>query len=350
MNNYTDHLGNVRLSYTQDPQTGALAILEENHYYPFGLQHKNYNSDITKIDLLPQQNNEKGLKETAPPLLPLQNPGYMYKYNGKELQNEFGVEMYDFGARNYDPAIGRWMNIDPLAEQMRRYSPYNYAFDNPVYFIDPDGMAPIDPIKKILFNRSSGNTGSVSIDNNFRTLPASNQSWSGNSVTGSITKDRGSLVGRVKGVNTQYARYASVSTSQNKGQYFNAQGEIVDNIADASKLITSKYTKTETVSINEAGIGNEVSVSESISETTFDVVEVDGVLQLSFVDGHSDSVTKTKDISMASESLIETAGKVVSENKAKLDGDVRRIQYEKIDSDAENIFHDMVRESKQRVD
>ena len=140
MNNYTDHLGNVRLSYTQDPQTGALAILEENHYYPFGLQHKNYNSDITKIDLLPQQNNEKGLKEAAPPSVPLQNPGYMYKYNGKELQTEFGVEMYDFGARNYDPALGRWMNIDPLAEKMRRHSPYNYAFNNPIYFIDPDGM------------------------------------------------------------------------------------------------------------------------------------------------------------------------------------------------------------------
>jgi len=159
MNNYTDHLGNIRLSYTQDPQTGALAILEEQHYYPFGLQHKNYRAERqktarwavlanepacragkTKIDLLPEQNNEKGLKEAAPPTVPLQNPGYKYKYNGKELQNEFGVEMYDFGARNYDPAIGRWMNVDPLAEKMRRHSPYNYAFNNPIYFIDPDGM------------------------------------------------------------------------------------------------------------------------------------------------------------------------------------------------------------------
>ncbi|RMZ60374.1 RHS repeat-associated core domain-containing protein [Chryseobacterium nematophagum] len=116
--NYTDHLGNVRLSYFNNGS--GVEVLEENNYYPFGLKHQGYN-------------------------ILSGNPSYQYKYNGKELQE---TGMYDYGARFYMPDIGRWGVVDPLAEQYRRWAPFNYAMNNPIRFIDPDGRGTEDFVQR----------------------------------------------------------------------------------------------------------------------------------------------------------------------------------------------------------
>lgn len=131
--NYLDHLGNIRLTYGYDPTAGELKVMEETNYYPFGLKHKNYN-------LLQEEYSKTAADIELAELCSGCRKPYQYKYNGKEWQDELGLGWYDYGARNYDPAIGRWLNVDPLAEQGRRWSPYAYCSDNPVYYIDPDGM------------------------------------------------------------------------------------------------------------------------------------------------------------------------------------------------------------------
>ncbi|MET0299358.1 MAG: DUF6443 domain-containing protein, partial [Flavitalea sp.] len=111
---YKDHLGNARLSYGRD-ENGVLFTEDSNDYYPFGLNFIN------------------------PLTFQVYNPSTTYKnykYNGKELQE---TGMYDYGARMYMPDIGRWGVVDPLAENYRRHSTYNYAVNNPIRWIDPDG-------------------------------------------------------------------------------------------------------------------------------------------------------------------------------------------------------------------
>src|SRR5690554_2272569 len=113
--NYTDHLGNIRVSYFLDLRTRSVAIFEENHYYPFGLKHNGYNN-------------------ISPP-----NNVYQYKYNGKEFQDELGLNVYDFHFRQYMQDLGRTTTLDPFAEEFYDLSSYSFLNNTPVNAIDPDG-------------------------------------------------------------------------------------------------------------------------------------------------------------------------------------------------------------------
>ena len=116
-----DHLGNTRIKFTDLNKSGSIEagneILEESNYYPFGLKHRGYNN-IT---------------------LPLAST-YKYKYNGKELQVEHELDWYDYGMRFYDPALGRWNVADPVAEWAYDWTPYRYAFNDPINYFDPNGL------------------------------------------------------------------------------------------------------------------------------------------------------------------------------------------------------------------
>lgn len=121
---HTDHLGNVRLAFSDLDGNGTITVgdiyapdnevVMEQHYYPFGLsQNGSWFATV--------------------------HPDNAYRYNGKELDEAVG--MYDYGARYYDPAIARWGQVDPLADQFANWSPYNYVYNDPISYNDPTGMA-----------------------------------------------------------------------------------------------------------------------------------------------------------------------------------------------------------------
>ena len=89
----------------------ASTYQQVNHYYPYGgVMGESTGGDIQK-----------------------------YKYNGKRLERNHGLDWYDYGARHYDAAIVSWPTMDPLAEKYYSLSPYAYCGDNPINAIDPRG-------------------------------------------------------------------------------------------------------------------------------------------------------------------------------------------------------------------
>ncbi len=118
-------MGNQRVSFSDANGDGSIdvntEVLQTTAYYPFGMQM------------------EGSWSQNA-------SPKHRYLFGGKELQDDFGLNTYDYITRQYDPAIGRFWQIDNLAENFTSWSPFSFSFNNPIRFIDPDGQAPEDII------------------------------------------------------------------------------------------------------------------------------------------------------------------------------------------------------------
>lgn len=106
------YFGDFRVEHVKSPVIGS------QDYYPFGMALGNYQRENSL-------NNQ-------------------YQYNGKEQQNALSLGWLDYGARMYQPEIGRFGTLDNHASGFARFSPYNYATNNPVLFTYPDGNYPVN--------------------------------------------------------------------------------------------------------------------------------------------------------------------------------------------------------------
>ena len=114
-----DHLGNTVVLFEDQNEDGEISeeeVLQRELYYPFGLPLDNY----------------------CPMSSP--SPAQPFLYNGKEYVAEGGLNVYFYGARWYDPAVGRFTGVDPIAAEFAHVSGYNYAENDPVGYVDLWGL------------------------------------------------------------------------------------------------------------------------------------------------------------------------------------------------------------------
>ncbi|WP_459212748.1 Ig-like domain-containing protein [Aquimarina rhabdastrellae] len=247
---YKDHLGNIRLSYQDMDNNGTIyqntEIKEEKHYYPFGMIQKGYNNLVI------------GRKHN-------------YGFVNKEENAELGLDWYDFGVRNYDATLGRWMNIDLLADELIQLdkNPYGYSFNNPIYFIDPDGNSPCPPgipcenvlpdMERMRVNRAS-NLGAGYTRNNGTKWHAGHDLYAA-----SGTSVRSSMEGEVvaEGESSSYGNYVTIKTTHTytKVVGYNGKDKIIEEVTD---IYYHFYAHLQSTNVEKGDIvkaGQEIGLS-----------------------------------------------------------------------------------------
>ena len=160
-------------------------------------------------------------------VVPTIRSSYNYKYNGKELQDELNLNLYDYGARNYDAAIGRFFNMDRYAFEFMPISPYNYAANNPISNIDLNG-------DYIIIDQTNDD-GNVMLSLLYENGKAY---WYSKDKSGNITKGK------------EY---------DGKSSYISSTVKNINSIAktnEGASLVSDLQNSTEELSIRDAGAAN----------------------------------------------------------------------------------------------
>ena len=154
----TDYCGNViyenEVAKTLLTEVGYVSLKDGKYHY-YLKDHQRNNRIVVDEDGMVEERNDYypfgGLMTSSMGAI------QPYKYNGKELDRKGGLDWYDYGARLYDPLLGRFTSHDPLAEAWAHVNPYNYCFNNPVNRTDPTGMASTYNWDKERYEDENGN-------------------------------------------------------------------------------------------------------------------------------------------------------------------------------------------------
>ena len=192
------------------------------NYYPFGLEHKGYNGNINGVE-----NNYK-------------------TFQGKELEKELGRNTYDFGWRDYDPAIARWTTIDPLAEKRHELTPYNFVQNSPMFRIDPDGLT------DYTLNKETGEVAQVGDENKdpdriLKTDSKGNIKNKGEGLFGFLTKksERGKAKVAVDGLQKGILDDGKNLKTESTLVEINLGSDLKDKTFEQSVLKISNYLDVE---------------------------------------------------------------------------------------------------------
>jgi len=236
-----DHLGNNRVV-----ANASGTAVQTNHYYPFGMSFP------------------EGIQTSPQP----------YKYNGKELDTDRGLNLYDYSARYMDPALGRFNTVDPMAEKYYSISPYGYCANNPINRIDINGDT-ISTVVTTMVDGVATNTTyyyGQNAEGNYGFIDSNGQMYSGdNEFVNGLTTALGELRGGANGaelVEDLMGSKENVRMARGKSNKADPEGKYI--LWDPSSTDGGPDEKGDTNRPAYIGLGHEMGHIQDVWNGTYD--------------------------------------------------------------------------------